>query len=508
MAYFRYLRNEQLPKLAWIADCEITMNRVTVICGEDVECQNRFFVAGVWDGPFKLANFDSSEVFCGSGGKATPNGIVFVTPSHALERLQYYNESGRCVVSNSFPCLMSYCNLELDPKEDQYESYFCSILDGLNKYKKTIPLKNQTMISQLIVGKLLIEHDGTVRVEHRAKQQSFKTFSDYYGRLINAMMLLRDNATSSDRKHTHFGMVSTISSGYDSTCCSTIAKQLGADTVVTFSGGNYDNDDGSIVAKMLGFSNIIKRDKNDFQKKSNLIDAEYISSGELGTLLQFCAFEDVFAGNLIFWGVRGSYWEKSLDMTEEFEMDNYFYYETDISWTENALKNGYINIPLPTFGASACKSIQNISNSKEMEAWMLHTKYDKPIPRRIVETAGIPREAFGQKKYGGGFYLGYETKRHIKEKMSKAGYESFLNYYKVTKIPFTWKRIRSCIKYTICMLPFITRLGLRKVGISLKRKQPALRIANPFVPSSLFFWSVGIMIDRYNSAFYKEQKKS
>ena len=33
-----------------------------------------------------------------------------------------------------------------------------------------------------------------------------------------------------------------------------------------------------------------------------------------------------------------------------------------------------------------------------MEPWRVHTNYDRPIPRRIAEEAGVPRELFGNKK--------------------------------------------------------------------------------------------------------------
>lgn len=44
------------------------------------------------------------------------------------------------------------------------------------------------------------------------------------------------------------------------------------------------------------------------------------------------------------------------------------------------------------------KSIARISLSDEMSPWRLGTTYDRPIPRRIVEEAGVEREAFGQHK--------------------------------------------------------------------------------------------------------------
>jgi hypothetical protein len=43
-------------------------------------------------------------------------------------------------------------------------------------------------------------------------------------------------------------------------------------------------------------------------------------------------------------------------------------------------------------------SISKISDSPEMEPWRLHNSYDRPIPRRIAEAAGVDRGLFGVRK--------------------------------------------------------------------------------------------------------------
>ena len=57
---------------------------------------------------------------------------------------------------------------------------------------------------------------------------------------------------------------------------------------------------------------------------------------------------------------------------------------------------------LRIFGAMHNREIHSISNSESMCAWSVGGGYDRPIPRRIAEEAGIPRDAFGFRKYAGG----------------------------------------------------------------------------------------------------------
>jgi hypothetical protein len=62
---------------------------------------------------------------------------------------------------------------------------------------------------------------------------------------------------------------------------------------------------------------------------------------------------------------------------------------------EFRLRTGIVFVHVPTIGAVHAGAIHRIARSAEMAPWSLGTTYDRPVPRRIVEDAGIPREAFG-----------------------------------------------------------------------------------------------------------------
>jgi hypothetical protein len=69
-----------------------------------------------------------------------------------------------------------------------------------------------------------------------------------------------------------------------------------------------------------------------------------------------------------------------------------------VSLQEFRLRVGFIQVPVALFALSCDRSVWEITGSEEMKPWTLGTDYDRPIPRRIAEEAGIPREWFGQKK--------------------------------------------------------------------------------------------------------------
>jgi hypothetical protein len=52
----------------------------------------------------------------------------------------------------------------------------------------------------------------------------------------------------------------------------------------------------------------------------------------------------------------------------------------------------------PYIGARSRKSLFDLANSEAMRPWSIGGTYDRPIPRRLGEDAGVPRDRFGQRK--------------------------------------------------------------------------------------------------------------
>lgn len=180
-------------------------------------------------------------------------------------------------------------------------------------------------------------------------------------------------------------------------CCR--RKKIGCKTACTFNEPDkYKDDDGSLIAEILGYETIICKDASHYLKNTELIEAEHVCSGELGTTIIFEAFENEFKNNLVYYGKRGDkIWNKNWKTpNNEFEfLDECF---AGISMSEWRLRVGFILVPLPLYGGKQWISIHKISNSEEMEKWSIGGDYDRPIPRRMVEENGVGRELFGTAK--------------------------------------------------------------------------------------------------------------
>lgn len=499
-------RNDTLPLLAWLVDVDKSTGDISIYCGNNVEVRDNFLVSGVWSGPFEEGGFDHSDVFFGTGAKWEEEKICFYTPSHALERLVALEREQDVIVSNSIGFLMAFADVKLDNRINQYEKIFCSMLKGPLGIQNEIPMEGQAHINQYIVGSIVVEAGVPIRYQRREKVQPFGSYSEYYSRMMRDMEQVRENSISPFRTQHSYGLVTTISSGYDSSANAAIAAKIGCTTAVSLSGGVYDEDDGSAIANQLGYERIVKKNRYSYKAKAGLIDAEYNGSGELGKHQQFSVFEEEFRGNLVFMGTRGDYyWGKETVANNDFNMIGFYYYETDVSYTENALRNGYIVVAMATYGSSASTSLREVMLSADMKPWTLGTTYDRPIPRRILEESGVQRESFGQKKYGGGFSFCYDTIKTLSQKMTQDGFNSFSHFYSSTrKERYTLRRAGNRVVYFVLNIPLYINCGLKYVGLKSIFKTKPLKMANPGAPLDLLFWSIEEMKKVYCNALVKE----
>lgn len=69
-----------------------------------------------------------------------------------------------------------------------------------------------------------------------------------------------------------------------------------------------------------------------------------------------------------------------------------------LGFCEYRLIRGVFHCPVPFWGFARADDLFELSHAPEMKPWSIGGSYDRPIPRRILEEAGVPREMFGMKK--------------------------------------------------------------------------------------------------------------
>ena len=99
-----------------------------------------------------------------------------------------------------------------------------------------------------------------------------------------------------------------------------------------------------------------------------------------------------------------------------------------LSLTEFRLQSGFIHCPIAYLGVQAIDKIRKIGCMDDMQAWATPGQYDRPVPRRIVEQAGLQRGSFALRKTAVNVHLfrRHEFDRFLAESESFRDYMQWL----------------------------------------------------------------------------------
>jgi hypothetical protein len=117
-----------------------------------------------------------------------------------------------------------------------------------------------------------------------------------------------------------------------------------------------------------------------------------------------------------------------------------------LSMTEYRLHAGFIHLPVPFIGLRQLPDLKKLSQSPEMAEWDLGGGYSRPICRRILEEAGVPRGSFGTSKTGASirFLRGEDP-------WSSRGKRAFFAWLRVHRRDYAIRR--SALLEARCLIP-------------------------------------------------------
>jgi hypothetical protein len=113
--------------------------------------------------------------------------------------------------------------------------------------------------------------------------------------------------------------------------------------------------------------------------------------------------EPLLESRLLLTGMGGAiFWERQRAYYPGLAHDWSIFIGGD-SLTEFRLRVGFQCFHVAGVGAGFNETLRRITDSDEMRPWSIGTgNYDKPVPRRIAEESGVPRELFGVNKIARG----------------------------------------------------------------------------------------------------------
>jgi hypothetical protein len=382
------------PKLAWVATCMEGSLGIQVLHGPCVEACEAWCVEAVWAGPFADGNFDRTDLVFGTGIRHRQTHVVFVSSGTTLDRLWYCRTAVGWQVSNSLPALLAFGRNRLLESYRRYPQDLGSIANGLGRYAKELPLEHGTAWVTYFHN-LVFDGSSLTEVEKPQRASGFKDFDAYYTFLKDTAAKLGTNLRAQERKR-KVQPLATISSGYDSATGAAIARAAGCTRVVSFRRARAfikpRSDSGKAVAVALGMS------CEEYDRTAREYPGEEAVWAALGIPddLNLTLFRYHEPLTLLFTGYHGDIvWDRqphhgSTSIARHDPIGTGF--------TELRLHRGVFHCAVPFWGVRCQADIHAISNAPEMAPWTLGTDYDRPIPRRILETAGIKRGAFARRK--------------------------------------------------------------------------------------------------------------
>lgn len=400
MVQLEYIAVDHWPPLAWAAFCATGSNTIRVQHGPAVEVTAEFFCEAVWDGRFEDGEFDRTDLVSGSGGRVRSSEVCFVSSGSTIDRLLVHRTDHGAWVSNSLPCLMHCANLRVDPTYRYYYRDFYSIVSGLQSYRRWLRTDGGPVE---IVYFDNVRWDGTrATVESKPdRQRNFSTFGRYLDFLNTTMAGVSGNTHDAARARP-YRFLCTISSGYDSPTVATLASEVGAKEAMTF-GSTHRGvaDSGAEIARVLGLT-LQEFDVSRWRDEKSP-EIPFLAANAMGEEVRFQPLRAMLDGRVLLTGYHGGkMWNaQTTSVSRNIVRGD----PSGLGLTEFRLWAGFINCAPPFWAARQIADVVTLSNSAEMQPWNVGGDYTRPICRRIVETAGVDRESFGQRKLMASVFL-------------------------------------------------------------------------------------------------------
>lgn len=392
---FVYELASDWPPLTWLACCEADSPSIRLIHGPALERRLDWFCEAVWDGPFPEGNFDQTDLVFGSGGRCRDGGAIFVSSGSTVDRLQLAVCGDWTFVSNSLSCLCEAAEAQFDPRFKNYSEFFETINQGIERPLPDLAIAGGSI---RLIYHANIGWDGNhVRLIPKPfPRRDFTQFDNYVGFLRSSLRCIAENLSSGERIRP-YSWLGTISRGYDSPACASLARAAGLRRVITHDEsrpGEYD--DGTAIASALGLECIVV---NRLAWKSQApLEPLFLAADAQGKEIMIAGAADELTDKVLISGQGGgTAWSIHAEPCGEYLARSV---HSGLSISEYRLHRGFIHLPLPFMGLRQLPDLAKLSQSAEMKPWDIGGAYSRPISRRLVEEAGVPRGIFGVSKTG------------------------------------------------------------------------------------------------------------
>lgn len=389
MERFAITRNEALPKLAWLFRWDHRRRVGSVECGSDVVLQDDMFWEGIHCSPEHPKGTLELSYNLASGVFVADDVPHVFTQSHTSDRIFSLSQGNEILFSNSLPFLLSAGAARL---LDDYLFYPWDF-ETLSGFDRELPLEGGRRL-KIYCNCILRLEGGSHKLLPYREAPPFKTYEEYVA-LLNETIdgVLAANGRAPNRA---YAPMSTVSRGYDSTAINVLLQRWNVKDVLSILDGRglaTDSEDTAELSAFLGLRVHAVRRRAYLEHGLEAERLFYIYG--LAENIPFYPLGEHLKGRLLFTGHNGdSMWGKDTVSYENWPSTSSTF-ATQCTMQELRLRLGFVNFPPATIGYQHQAAAAAISNSPAMRAWSVGGDYDRPIPRRIAEEFGVPREWFG-----------------------------------------------------------------------------------------------------------------
>lgn len=391
--HFELTASEALPPLGWLGRVDRFSSVVKVWHGRQVSLDENAFWEGINPIPADPSAVIRHHFPLASGGAVEEGNVVFFTPGHALDRVYGFENGSSFWLSNSLPLILAATKQKLRRRYMFYPWQF----DTIDRHDRALPLEGRNSLRIFYNCNIRINSDLSYRCERRTSAYHFDSYATYLSGLKQWLdAVLEANGKGANR---HFKLISALSRGYDSTAVSALATEFGLQEIISIRdsrGGEEGSEDVTPVAVLLGVR-LHAINRSDYRKYGLEAEKIFYLTAVADDICLY-PFRDLLAGRILIGGFHGDIqWDRNQRPASRWTGT---WNDTNggLSMQEFRIRSGYISCPLAFFGWQHYRDIIRLSRSDEMKPWSVGGTYDRPIPRRIAEEAGVPREWFGKKK--------------------------------------------------------------------------------------------------------------
>ena len=162
---------------------------------------------------------------------------------------------------------------------------------------------------------------------------------------------------------------------------------------------------------------------------------------------------------------------------------------------EFRLRADFFDVPLPVFGAAATLDDPSLLDRDEMAPFRLGGRYDRPIPRRLAEEAGIPRGTFGLTKHAANVVLPVEGL----DGFTARSRSSLADFAATEGRQLPSNRRRPFGRSQRAAVKVAERVRARGIAARLRKRQKSLVHFDPQFGNLALRWAVSVVEPRYNA---------